>query len=162
MNGDILERLDCDAQALSELFQFRFHGTPVGIRVAIEKNRLSAGLDGEFFQFGQCVTLAKDQAGTNSLKIRIQRAQASTKEMLAVRTSPAMAFFPIAQNINWNNLRTRRSSSVKSGVVREAKVSAEPMDDSFQNTRILVRMEYHTEPPMAKSASPVRSDEFAR
>jgi hypothetical protein len=74
--------------------------------------------------------------------------------MLAVRTSPAMAFFPIAQNIKWNNLRARRSSSVKSGVVREAKVAAEPMDDSFQNTRILVRMGYHTEPPMAKPASP--------
>jgi hypothetical protein len=39
---------------------------------------------------------------------------------------------------------------VKSGVVREAKVAAEPMDDSFQNARILVRMDYHTELPMAK------------
>jgi RNA polymerase primary sigma factor len=29
--------------------------------------------------------------------------------------------------------RARRSSSVKSGVVREAKVAAEPMDDVFQN-----------------------------
>jgi hypothetical protein len=48
---------------------------------------------------------------------------------------------------------------VKSGVVREAKVAAEPMDDGFQNRRILVRMGYHTEQSMAKPASPPpRSD----
>jgi hypothetical protein len=73
-----------------------------------------------------------------------------------------MAFFPIAQNINWNNLRARNCGGVEGCVVREAKVAAEPIDDSFQNARILVRMEYHTEPPMAKPASPVRSDGFAR
>jgi hypothetical protein len=67
------------------------------------------------------------------LKIRIERAQATTKEMLAVRTSPAMAFFPIAQNINWNNLRARNCGGVEACVVSEAKVSAEPMDDVFQN-----------------------------
>ena len=112
MNGNILERLDRDTQALSELFQFRFHETPVGIWIAIEKNRLGPGFDGEFFQLGQRVALSKNQAGTNSLKIRVQRAQATAEEVLAVRTSPTMVFFPIAQNINWNNLCARRSSSV--------------------------------------------------
>jgi hypothetical protein len=112
VNGNILERLDRDTQALSELFQFLFHETPVGVRITVKKNRLGACLDGEFFQLGQRVALSKNQAGTNSLKIRIERAQATAEEVLAVRTSPTMVFFPIAQNINWNNLRARGSSSV--------------------------------------------------
>jgi hypothetical protein len=65
-----------------------------------------------------------------------------------------MVFFPIAQNVNRSDLCARCSGGVKGSIVSEAKVPAEPVDDVFQNARILVRMEYHTEPPMAKPASP--------
>ena len=120
MNGDILERLDRDAQALPHFLQFLLHSTPEGIRITVEKNRLSASLDGEFFKLRQRIALTKNQARTNRLKIRIQGPKGTAKEVLAVRPRPTMVLLPVAQNINRKNLRPRRRSGMESGIVRKA------------------------------------------
>ena len=107
VNGYILERHDGNAKLLPHFFQLLFDGAPVRIRVAIKKNRLGLGLDSKFLQLSQSITLAKNQSTADGLKIGIQRTQRPTKEVLAVRTGPAMVFFPVAQNVNGNDLRTR-------------------------------------------------------
>ena len=107
VDGHILARLDGNAQTLPHFFQLLFDGTTEGIGVAIKKNRLGLGLDSKFLQLSQSITLAKNQSTADGLKIGIQRTQRPTKEVLAVRTGPAMVFFPVAQNVNGNDLPAR-------------------------------------------------------
>jgi hypothetical protein len=133
MDRDILERPNSYTDTGPHFFKPLLNAAPVGIGIPIEKNRLCMGLEGQLFEFSDGITLPDDKDSTERFQVPGQRCQASTKEVLTVRSRPSVVFFPFAENVNGRDTLRRLHSRIERRVVSDSEIPSEPMDDVFQS-----------------------------
>ena len=104
-------------------------GRRVGI--AIEENRLRAGLGEESPQFFIGVPLADDEAPAELLEIPGKRLERAAKKLLARRAGPAVTAPPLADDVNGDDFRRSAKSGIQGAVIVEPEIPAEPMDDAL-------------------------------
>ena len=100
MDRDILEWPNSYTDTGTHFFKPLLDPSSKRVGITIEKNRLGMGLEGQLFEFSDGIPLPNDKSPAKRLQVPSQRCQASTKEVLPVRSRPSVIFFPITENVN--------------------------------------------------------------
>ena len=126
---DILVSVAGPARARAGSGELGFHRLSMRIDVAVEMDVGGAGLAGQLRKNLHRIAGPEDEAGTHGFQIGRQGSKAGAKEFLAAWSGPAVLLFPAAQDVDRNDRTPGGGGGVQRGIVGEAEVAAEPVDD---------------------------------